>query len=214
MIRKDRSEAFKQKYGKNSGGGIAIYYRSELRVEKKPYLTDEVEEILWVQVKAKESFILGAVYRSEYTNILDESTGECKIEENVRKATEISNRIIITGDFNIDTADNLNIQTQTLNNIYKAYNLTQLIKKPTRIDKKSGKATTIDHIWVNKDMNLINKAGTFIGVSDHFGTYLKVNMKKLAATKEEVYYRSYKNYSASAYHEDLERNLHNSRVND
>ena len=121
--------------------------------------------------------------------------------------------VIITGDFNIDIADNLNIQTQTLNNIYKAYNLAQLINKPTRIDKKSGIATTIDHIWVNKDMNLINKSGTFIGVSDHFGTYLKVNMKKLEATKEEVYYRCYKNYSASASNEDLERNLHNSRVN-
>lgn len=212
VIRKDRSEQFKQKYGRNKGGGIAVYYKSQLKVEKKTYLTDEVEEILWVQVKTKESFMLGTIYRAEYTDILNEIDGESKLEENVRKAHEISNRVIITGDFNIDASDMSNRESEALMNIYNTYNLTQLIKKPTRTNKTSGKSSIIDHIWVNKDLQLIKNTGTFIGVSDHFGTYMIMNMQKPTAQREKITYRSYKTYSLAAYNEDLEINLQNSRV--
>ena len=212
VIRKDRSKQFKQKYGRKKGGGIAIYYKSELKVEKKTYLTDEVEEILWVQVKTKESFMLGTVYRNEYTDILSETDGESKLEENVRKAQEISHRIIINGDFNIDTSDTTNCETEALTNLYNTYNLTQLIKKPTRTDKKSGRATVIDHIWANEELQLIEKTGTFLGVSDHFGTYMVMNMQKPPPQKEKITYRCYKNYSIEAYNEDLKVNLQNSLV--
>ena len=212
VIRKDRSEKFKQKYGKSKGGGVAIFYKSHLRVDKKSYLTDEVEEILWVSVKGKESFMLGTVYRSEYTDILNENHGESKLEENIRKASEVTNRMIITGDFNIDTANDTSILTQSLTNLYQTYNLSQLIKKPTRIENKSGRATTIDHIWANNDLQLIKKAGTFMGVSDHFGTYMVMNMKKAKPPKEKITIRSYKSYSPTAYREDLHRNISTSRL--
>ena len=70
MIRKDRSEEYKQKYGRNKGGGVAVCYKSHLKVEIKDYLTDVCEEILWVQVKAKSSFLLGIVYRADRFNIV------------------------------------------------------------------------------------------------------------------------------------------------
>ena len=104
IIRKDRGPEFKQKYGRNKGGGVAILHKQHIKVEKKKYLTDNIEEILWVHVKIKQSFMLGAIYRSEYTDTMNDD-GESKIEENIRKATEITNNIIITGDFNIDMSD-------------------------------------------------------------------------------------------------------------
>ena len=113
MIRKDRSEEYKQKYGKSKGGGVAVCYKEHLKVEKKHYLTEDCEEILWVQVKAKESFMLGIIYRGEYTDIMAEKDGECKLEENIRKASEISNRIIVTGDLNVDMS-NANPQSEQL----------------------------------------------------------------------------------------------------
>lgn len=213
IIRKDRSDDFKQKYGRNKGGGIAVLYKSHLKVEKKEYMSDKVEEILWVHVKRKQSFMLGVIYRSEYTDVMKVTEdGESKIEENVRKATEISDRIIITGDLNIDISDDNSNLTKELKNIYGSYGLTQLVKKPTRIDSKSGRPTIIDHVWTNTDHNLINRVGTFIGVSDHLGTYIKLNLKKQVAEVKKIKHRSYKNYDPQLFSNDLLENVTNSNI--
>ena len=63
VIRKDRSKDFKKKYNKSSGGGIAIFHKEHIILEKKTFLTDKTEEILWVQPKIKESFLLGLIYK-------------------------------------------------------------------------------------------------------------------------------------------------------
>ena len=211
-IRKDRSNEYKQKYGRNKGGGIAIYFKDHLKVEKKDYLSDAIEEILWVQVKAKTSFMLGVVYRAEYTDLITEKPGECKLEENIRKASEITNRLILTGDLNIDV-NSTAIKTSHLKEIYKCYGLSQYIKKPTRVDPKTGKPTIIDHIWSNKEVNLIKMTGTFTGVSDHFGTYMKLNLQPQEAAKEKIRYRCFKKYNVSDYSNDLNAKLLNSNIN-
>ena len=59
VIRHDRTEIYKQRYGKNHGGGVAIFYKEHLKIERKSYPTDEIEEMLWVHVKGKHSFLLG-----------------------------------------------------------------------------------------------------------------------------------------------------------
>lgn len=68
IIRKDRSDIFKQKYSKKNGGGIAVIYKEHIKLEVKEYMTDQVEEILWIHVKTKESFMLGTIYRASYTD--------------------------------------------------------------------------------------------------------------------------------------------------
>ena len=211
MIRKDRSDEYKQKYGRNKGGGVAICYKEHIKVEKKDYITEECEEILWVQVKAKESFILGLVYRADYTDLLNEKQGECKLEENIRKVSEITNRVIIAGDFNID---NLcpNTNSEQLKNIYKCYGLSQLINKPTRVDKRTGKPTLIDHIWSNKELHIIKKVGTFMGISDHFGTYMRLSVKKQPKQDETIRFRSYRKYNPDLFKNDLEQKLKGSDI--
>ena len=211
-IRKDRSASFKQKYGKNKGGGVAILYKKHLKVEEKTYLTDKTEEILWVHVKVKESFMLGVIYRAEYTELLNEDEEETKIEENIRKACEISNNLIVTGDFNIDTLDEDNKNTQILNNIYGSYGLTQHINKATRIDKNTLKPTTIDHIWSSEESQLIKSSGTFIGLSDHLGLYMKLNRSKPVPPKTTLKFRDYRNYKAEALCTQLQANIDDSEI--
>ena len=192
IIRKDRSTNFKQKYGKNKGGGVAILYKQHIKVEKKKNLTDSIEEILWVHVKIKQSFMLGAIYRAEYTDTLNEDDAESKIEENIRKASEITNNVIITGDFNIDMTDGMSKNTQLLTNIYESYGLKQHINKPTRVDKTSRKPTIIDHMWARKELNIIKATGTFHGISDHMGIYMKLNKTTPTPEKEIIKYRDYR----------------------
>ena len=131
---------------------------------------------MWVHVKTKQSFMLGIIYRADYTDILDERLTETTIEKNIRKASEISNNLIIAGDLNVDMANKESKQTKLLKTIYKAYGMSQIIKKPTRYDKISGKPTIIDHFWVNSsELDNIKATGTFVALSDHLGTYLKIN---------------------------------------
>ena len=56
---KDRSEDFNEKYKKSKGGGVAIMYKKHLKLVIKEKLTPKVEEILWVQVRAKTVYFIG-----------------------------------------------------------------------------------------------------------------------------------------------------------
>ena len=140
-----------------------------------------------------------------------EKEGECKLEENIRKASEISNRIIVTGDLNVDMSD-ANPQSEQLKNIYKCYGLTQYITKPTRIDKKSGTPSIIDHVWSNADLNYIRQSGTFHGISDHFGIYMRLRIEKQPKQTETIRYRTFKNYNPTLFSEDLNNNFQSSKI--
>lgn len=209
--RKDRTDTFKQKYSKRNGGGIAVYYKDHIKVEVKNYMTDSVEEILWIHVKTKVSFMLGTIYRAAYTETMT-TKGESKLEENIKKATEISNRLILNGDFNIDLSNKNNKQTQEITNLYTSYGLKQYVNKPTRINSESGRPTLIDHIWAMEELNMIKRSGTFTGMSDHFGTYMILNKQKEPNEKQTIKCRSYKKYDKDAFCKDLDENLTNSNI--
>ena len=160
ILRKDRSEEFLQKYRKLKGGGIAIIYRSYINMIPKPKITPNDEEIFWVQVQTNNSFLLGVIYRPEYSLIMQkDETGESILETNIQKATEISNRIVILGDLNIDLLNKTHKNTKNLNTMMNSYNLIQHIKNVTRIDMNTGKATLIDHVWTSNEMQVL-KSGT------------------------------------------------------
>ena len=155
--------------------------------------------------------MLGVVYRANYTDLINDDV-ETKIEENIRKASEISNQLIITGDFNIDILDERNKNTEILNNIYESYGLNQIINKATRIDKTTQKPTIIDHIWCSVDSQLIKTSGTFMGISDHLGVYMKINRNKPVPPASTITYRDYKNYDAEALRSTLQTNLNESSL--
>ena len=212
IIRKDRSENFQQKYKKNKGGGVAILYRTYLNVEKKTTLTDDTEDILWAQVKMKNSFLLGVIYRPQYSQILDEQEKESKLEQNIRKASEISSRILVTGDFNADMRNQNDNATTAVKSCYKTYNLKQLITKATRIDPATGKGTLIDHIWSSPEIETIS-SGTFIGLSDHLGTFVKLPKSFINYKPPKIIkYRNFKNYNSENFAQDFKLNISKSKL--
>ena len=103
----------------------------------------------------KQSFMLGTIYRAEYTDILKSEGHDSILEENIRKAAEITDNIIVTGDFNIDMLDPESKDTQALKDSYEDYNLEQHILKPNRGNKSNLKPSIIDHIWASSASNLI-----------------------------------------------------------
>ena len=86
IIRKDRSEEFKEKYSKTGmGGGIALLYKKNLNIEIIDSSLKNVEEILWVHLKGRKSFRLGVVYNTEYCKMMDDKSGESLFETQLRE---------------------------------------------------------------------------------------------------------------------------------
>ena len=214
ILRKDRSEGFLQKYRKIKGGGLAIIHRSYINISLKPSLTEKEEELLWVQVKTNTSFLLGLFYRPAYSTLLHENEeGESLLEENIRKASETSNRIVIVGDFNIDLKNTKDKNRTELLTICDTYSLTQQIKRNTRIDLNTGKGTLIDHIWTSPEMKP-KTSGTCQGISDHLGTYVKFNKSNLNSKIKapEKLSRTFKTYDPQKFCQDMEKALQESKI--
>ena len=207
IIRRDRSDQYKQKYGKNNGGGIAIIYKENIPV-KELNIESDTDETLWVQVKAKTNFILGTIYRASYTDLLNEKENGSTLEAQLTEASYKNNNLIVVGDFNCDTeAEDQDKNTKMLNEIFTCQSMEQLISKPTRINLDSKKATTIDHVWTDPMKKLIRESGTIEGISDHIGVYIKANTTKLKTKPEISRFRSYKNYQPGNFNEDLKKAL-------
>ena len=71
---------------------------------KKLEIDIATEETLWVEVKTKTSFILGTIYRANYTNLLSEDENGTELETQLTKAISKSTRTILLGDLNCDTS--------------------------------------------------------------------------------------------------------------
>ena len=211
IIRKDRTEEFKKKYCKSRGGGTAIIFKSNLNITMRKDLSDTCEDILWAQVRGKNSFMLGVIYRPEYSTILNDNDSESTIENNIRKVTEVTNKVMVTGDLNADVLDKNNKDAKALSTIYKNYGLTQYIKKPTRIDKVSGRPTLIDHVWATEDMN-IYKTGTHAGISDHLGAYVKLKSVNEKPEKIKFKTRNFKNYNSVEFARDVREGIQTSMI--
>ena len=214
IIREDRSNEFKQKYGKNNGGGVAILYKKDLKV-RKLNINEKSEETLWVEVNTNPKFILGIVYRASYTDLLKEKENGTPLESQLNEVSCKTNKVIVLGDFNCDTnADTADNNTKVLQEIFNSLGMKQLIEKPTRIELETNKATTIDHVWADEEANIVNLASTIEGISDHTGLYITVNTTKVKMEPEKSRFRNYKNYDPQNFNNDLKVALEDSYLHE
>ena len=210
MLRKDRTEIFKYKYNKKYGGGVSILHKQSIRIEKSPEVSDDIEDILWARVRDRNGFLLGALYRPDYSDMLNDKETESKLEKNIREVTSISKNSIILGDFNVNLIESKKPDTKKLKNIFKTYGFKQIIKEPTRIDSTTDKESLLDHIWVTKDFGQIISSGTLAGLSDHKGTFVKIKRKITHVKKvKKIKVRDFKNYNPQSFAEEVESQLKN-----
>ena len=212
MIRNDRSDTYKQKYGKTSGGGTAILYREEIKIRKLE-IGEEDQETQWVEVKGTPNFILGVVYKAQYTDLLDDKKQIMPLETQLFEANTRNNKIIVTGDLNCDmNAEIKDDETNRLEEMFRRMSMVQLITKPTRISSKNT-STTIDHVWTEPTAKLINKVGTIEGISDHAGQFIKLNQKPVKPEQDKIKFRNFKNYDKENFNFELKQELENSNFN-
>lgn len=211
ILRRDRSDAYKQRYGKTNGGGTAILYREDIKVREIKLGVDH-EETQWVEIKGKTNFILGVVYRAHYTDLLVETSEGIPLEKQLYEASIKTSRILVTGDFNCDTSKtDKDEKTERLEDMFKRYSMEQLIKKPTRIST-TNTTTTIDHVWADCTTNLVKETGTIEGISDHTGQFIRINHTVGKPEPVKTRFRSYRNYNQDHFNEELQQKLDASEV--
>ena len=147
------------------GGGVAIYLRDTLNFEHRTDLKTDNFEMICIELKPRCSkpFILLAWYRppNYETETLTEVNTLLETLEKEQKET------LLIGDVNCNDLDLVgkNKVLETLRNIYREYQLKQLIKNPTRSTLTS--QTLIDHFATNKPKRIINFGVFTTGFSDH-----------------------------------------------
>ena len=77
----------------------------------------------------------------------------------------------------------------------------------------TGKATLIDHVWTTNEMQVL-KSGTCQGISDHLGTFIKLNRANINAKIKppDKISRDYKNYDSQKFCQDTAKAISESRI--
>ena len=110
----------------------------------------------------------------------------------------------VFGDFNIDLKEKCS-KTKKFINLFENYGFTELIQAPTRKDPVSGRESALDHIWTNSKNVL--ESGTVTGVSDHDGTFVKLNLEREKPKIKKITIRNFKNFNEKSFIQDVEENI-------
>ena len=114
--------------------------------------------------------------------------------------------IILIGDMNCNDSpiDDKSTMIRKLQDLYRVYQMKQLIKEPTRSTRTT--ATVIDHFSTNKPNLIISSGVLATGFNDHemiFG--IRKVSSRFRREQKIIKIRQLKHYNAEKYREDLRK---------
>ena len=181
---------------------MCIYLRSNISYcLRNEVIANDEFEILSIDIKKPHSktFNVTAAYRPPSC-----TSGFFEALEAIVRAVDMeSKEQIIIGDFNCNyLMDRNNMHLSQLKQLSSTYQFQQLINEPTRITLNS--STLIDVILINEPSRILKSGVVHIGLSDHSLVYAvrKFSMPS-KNTHKHVTTRSFKNFDANAFREDL-----------
>jgi hypothetical protein len=181
-------------------GGVAMLVKENTPFDERIDLRHDNLEAIWIEITYPNSspILVATIYRPPKSPVLwyEHFIDMCE------NAYCEGKEMIIMGDINIDFLKPNSIPKQWVD-IMESYNLTQLIKAPTRVTNSS--KTCIDHIYVTNPEHVRATKVATISISDHFPVcYSRSHNSATRKHKHSsIKYRSYKNFNQSAFLEDL-----------
>ena len=165
VVRKGR-----ESNGRNGGGGVCIYVRSNISFQLRADLSPNNLECLTVEISKPRSkpFLVSTWYRPPQSSPDLFSTFETIIDKIDAENLEL----YLMGDLNCNLlSEVVSNNFSHLLNIIDIYGLTQLTTEPTRVPQYS--STLID-LCVTNYPNKMSKSDVIlnIGISDHSAVYL------------------------------------------
>ena len=197
LFRKDRIITRERR---EQGGGIIVYVRNGVKVERRLDLERNEMECVWVEVFPKNSkdFLVGNLYRHPNEGVQWNEHFEDFMETVLGKQKEI----YLLGDFNRDLM-NENTRKAWLEYM-EPFGLNQKVNYATR--KTAHSQTLIDHIYCNVESNISSINVPEIGLSDHFPIFLtrKTNCTLPKFLHQTISYRSFKSFNEQDFINDLQ----------
>ena len=195
-------QLFRQDRGQHkAGGGLCTYAKSNLKItvlENLSSACDDDFQQLWLRVQCRKykSFLICNTYRPPQTpttcfeSLANSLTGALLLDLNV----------VVLGDLNCNLLAP-DPETTSLQTFISTFNLHQLVKKPTRITETT--ESLIDVI-LTTNMDIVSLSDVLAySVSDHHLVYLVLTLKTPRLKPSHVTIRSYANYNAKQFSEDL-----------
>lgn len=174
------------------GGGLCLYVRNHYTCKKISIPgSTHLAEMLWVEISTKNAKIaVGVFYKPPK---IPYACFE-KVFDSLLYIYSKYQHTILLGDFNVNMLNKHSLEVRALNNfIIDPFELTQLVKSPTRITEHS--STLIDLMLVSHEENvLFSGCCDAPGISDHHFTYMAYNIKKDKFKPKIVRSRTFKNF--------------------
>ena len=176
------------------GGGVCAFVKQNLKVECLQHLSSIASSglhQLWLKIQAGNcrSFLICTVYRPPSATLDCFDTVLC---DALISAMPMNKPIYILGDLNCNLLNSSDPASQALINFCASFNLTQLIRQPTRITESS--AILIDVIWTSHENLIIDTQVMPSSISDHDLIYVVLKLKRQRPKPVYITTRSFKNY--------------------
>lgn len=183
------------------GGGVCTFVKQNLKVECLQHLSCIASSglpQLWLRIQAGNcrSFLICTVYRPP--SALDCFDNE--LCDALISAMPMNKPVYILGDLNCNLL-NFDPASQALVNFCTSFNLSQLIRQPTRVAESS--ATLIDVIMTSHENSIIDTKVMPSSISDHDLIYTVLKIKRQRPKPVHITTRSFKNYQQSAFLRDI-----------
>ena len=194
FIRKDRH---------SNGGGLIIYYKTNLACVQRADLESNGVEMIWLEIRnnKQKPFLLCYVYRPPTAS----SDWTDNVEQSLENGNSENKEIILLGDLNFNILNKtgpVKAWLHKTNNL----NLTQVICSPTRVTDKS--ETLIDHVYTNVSDNITCTSVPCYSISDHYPICVT---RKISNTFDRgpvhkfINYRDTKSFNESDFISELEQ---------
>ena len=162
-IRKDRSQ---------NCGVVMIYMSSLLKYTRREDLKIQRLETVWIEVNLKPcNALVCCFYRSDFT--ASELLFISELQESIETVLDFTPYVILAGKINIDFLTLINMQ---LRDFFSLFNLTNVIKEPTRITPNS--STLVDPVIVSNTWHILD-SGTIAVESEKATIKLRMSASKV-----------------------------------
>ena len=184
-----------------SGGGLAVYIKDTFKAtlfEDISGISNENFQQLWIKVQVQhcKSIFICTVYRPHGTTLAFSDS----LSRSLLDMLLHGNDIIILGDLNCNNLDDT-VDSRTLKELCASFNLTQLVKEPTRITE--AKCFLIDVIMIT-DPSLAESCSVITSsISDHNLVEVTLKISRPKVKTKYVTTRSYFGYVPDSFCEDL-----------
>ena len=185
-----------------SGGGIGVYVAEYLPCSTLPYSPDKSGlEYLWLSINSFKSsrnrFTLGCFYRPP--NLPTSSVDALCM--NIESMLLSHSHVVACGDLNIDLLDTDHPHTKFLQKFILSHSLSCPITVPTRISASC--CSVLDYFLCSSDIPISEASVLSCSISDHLPILLSIDWSTPFFKQKTVTKRSFKNFSRSAFNDDL-----------